>query len=98
MSRGAARDTLASGSDRLLLQRSRLRRSYNRDERVATQRSWCRAGLLATFGVPPEGIGIIIGIDRVLDMMRTTVNVGSDVVTAAVVDRQMRQSSSVPPP
>ena len=47
------------------------------------------AGLLATFGVPPEGIGIIIGVDRVLDMMRTTVNVGSDVVTAAVVDRQM---------
>ena len=48
------------------------------------------AGLLATFGVPPEGIGIIIGVDRVLDMMRTTVNVGSDMVTAAVVDRQMQ--------
>ncbi len=48
------------------------------------------AGLLATFGVPPEGIGIIIGVDRVLDMMRTTTNVGSDVVTAAVVDRQMQ--------
>ncbi|MCK9537796.1 dicarboxylate/amino acid:cation symporter [Dokdonella sp.] len=51
------------------------------------------AGLLATFGVPPEGIGIIIGVDRVLDMMRTTVNVGSDVVTAAVVDRQMRRAN-----
>ncbi|MEO5812713.1 MAG: dicarboxylate/amino acid:cation symporter [Rhodanobacter sp.] len=47
------------------------------------------AGLLATFGVPPEGIGIIIGVDRILDMLRTTVNVGSDIVTAAVVDVQL---------
>jgi DAACS family dicarboxylate/amino acid:cation (Na+ or H+) symporter len=54
------------------------------------------AGLLATFGVPPEGIGIIIGVDRILDMMRTTVNVGSDMVTAAVVDRQMRRSEPDP--
>ena len=44
------------------------------------------AGLLATFGVPPEGIGIILGIDRILDMARTTVNVGCDVVTAVIVD------------
>lgn len=50
------------------------------------------AGLLTTFGVPPEGIGIIIGVDRILDMMRTTVNVGSDVATAVVVDHQMRRS------
>jgi Na+/H+-dicarboxylate symporter len=49
------------------------------------------AGLLATFGVPPEGIGIIIGVDRILDMMRTTVNVGADIVTATVVDRQLRR-------
>jgi Na+/H+-dicarboxylate symporter len=48
------------------------------------------AGLLATFGVPPEGIGIIIGVDRILDMLRTTVNVGSDIVTATVVDAQLR--------
>ncbi len=48
------------------------------------------AGLLATFGVPPEGIGIIIGVDRILDMLRTTVNVGSDIVTASVVDHQLR--------
>jgi len=44
------------------------------------------AGLLATFGVPPEGIGIILGVDRLLDMSRTLVNVGSDLVTCAVVD------------
>lgn len=50
------------------------------------------AGLLTTFGVPPEGLGIIIGVDRILDMMRTTVNVGSDVATAVVVDQQMRRA------
>ena len=45
------------------------------------------AGLLASFGIPPEGIGIILGVDRLLDMTRTMVNVGSDVVTTVVVDR-----------
>lgn len=49
------------------------------------------AGLLATFGVPPEGIGIVLGVDRVLDMLRTTVNVGSDIVSATVVDAQVRK-------
>jgi Na+/H+-dicarboxylate symporter len=48
------------------------------------------AGLLAAFGIPPEGIGIILGVDRILDMTRTMVNVGSDVVTTAVVDRYTR--------
>jgi Na+/H+-dicarboxylate symporter len=45
------------------------------------------AGLLASFGIPPEGIGIILGVDRILDMTRTMVNVGSDIVTTTVVDR-----------
>ncbi|MGQ0429356.1 MAG: dicarboxylate/amino acid:cation symporter [Gammaproteobacteria bacterium] len=48
------------------------------------------AGLLAAFGIPPEGIGIILGVDRILDMTRTMVNVGSDVVTTVVVDRYTR--------
>jgi DAACS family dicarboxylate/amino acid:cation (Na+ or H+) symporter len=48
------------------------------------------AGLLASFGIPPEGIGIILGVDRILDMTRTMVNVGSDVVTTTVVDRYTR--------
>ncbi|MET0987330.1 MAG: dicarboxylate/amino acid:cation symporter [Steroidobacteraceae bacterium] len=46
------------------------------------------AGLLITFGIPPEGIGIVLGADRLLDMTRTMVNVGSDMVTCAVVDAQ----------
>jgi DAACS family dicarboxylate/amino acid:cation (Na+ or H+) symporter len=48
------------------------------------------AGLLVTFGVPPEGIGIVLGVDRLLDMTRTMVNVGSDVVTTAVVDAKTK--------
>ncbi|MGH8176670.1 MAG: dicarboxylate/amino acid:cation symporter [Steroidobacter sp.] len=51
------------------------------------------AGLLITFGIPPEGIGIVLGADRLLDMARTTVNVGSDMVTCAVVDARMPQTS-----
>jgi DAACS family dicarboxylate/amino acid:cation (Na+ or H+) symporter len=52
------------------------------------------AGLLIAFGIPPEGIGIILGVDRILDMTRTMVNVGSDVVTATVVDARVRLSEA----
>ena len=45
------------------------------------------AGLLISFGIPPEGIGIILGIDRLLDMTRTMVNVGCDMVTCKLVDQ-----------
>ena len=54
------------------------------------------AGLLASFGIPPEGLGIILGVDRILDMTRTMVNVGSDVVTTTVVDRYTKLSESGP--
>lgn len=35
-------------------------------------------GVLAMFGIPVEGIAIILGVDRILDMSRTTVNVIGD--------------------
>lgn len=41
--------------------------------------------VLQTVHVPPEGIALIFGIDRILDMMRTTVNVTGDGVVASVV-------------
>lgn len=55
------------------------------------------AGLLISFGIPPEGIGIILGADRLLDMTRTMVNVGSDIVTTVVVDTQTRDTLASPP-
>ncbi len=45
------------------------------------------ATILSGIGVPPEGIGIILGIDRILDMCRTTLNVTGDLVATAVMDR-----------
>lgn len=47
------------------------------------------AGLLVTFGIPPEGIGIVLGADRILDMARTVVNVGADLVTSAIIEDRM---------
>lgn len=55
------------------------------------------AGLLATFGIPPEGIGIVLGADRILDMTRTMTNVGSDVVTTLVVDAQVARAEGREP-
>ena len=43
--------------------------------------------ICAMVGVPPEGIGLILGVDRFLDMCRTTLNVTGDLVIAAVVSR-----------
>jgi DAACS family dicarboxylate/amino acid:cation (Na+ or H+) symporter len=43
--------------------------------------------VLQTVGIPAESIGIILGVDRVLDMSRTVVNVTGDVVLAAWVDK-----------
>lgn len=45
------------------------------------------AMILVMFGIPPEGIGLILGVDRFLDMCRTTVNVGGDLVGSVVVAR-----------
>ncbi|MBF0406080.1 MAG: dicarboxylate/amino acid:cation symporter [Candidatus Riflebacteria bacterium] len=43
--------------------------------------------VLQMVGVPGEGIALILGVDRFLDMCRTTVNVAGDVVTAVAVAR-----------
>lgn len=45
------------------------------------------AMILALFGIPPEGIGLILGVDRLLDMCRTVVNVGGDMVGSVVIGR-----------
>ena len=43
--------------------------------------------VLGMVGVPMEGIAIILGVDRILDMCRTVLNVTGDMVTATIVCR-----------
>jgi dicarboxylate/amino acid:cation (Na+ or H+) symporter, DAACS family len=43
--------------------------------------------ILGMIGVPAEGIGLILGVDRFLDMCRTTLNVSGDLAAAVVVSR-----------
>ncbi len=52
--------------------------------------------ILAMVGVPPEGIGLVLGVDRFLDMCRTTLNVTGDLVAATVVSRG--ESDEIVPP
>jgi len=45
------------------------------------------ATILALLGIPPEAVGLILGVDRILDMCRTTVNVAGDLVLATIIAR-----------
>lgn len=42
--------------------------------------------VLASVGIPAEGLALILGIDRPLDMLRTAVNVTGDAAVAVIVD------------
>jgi DAACS family dicarboxylate/amino acid:cation (Na+ or H+) symporter len=44
--------------------------------------------ILGLVGIPAEGIGIVLGVDRFLDMCRTTINVTGDLAAAVVVAHQ----------
>lgn len=46
--------------------------------------------VLSSIGVPLEGIGLIIAVDRFLDMLRTAVNVWGDLNGAKIIDRFVR--------
>jgi Na+/H+-dicarboxylate symporter len=43
--------------------------------------------VLTSVGLPIEGIGIILGVDRILDMVRTTVNITGDSAITLIVDK-----------
>ena len=43
--------------------------------------------ILGMIGVPAEGVGLILGVDRLLDMCRTTLNVSGDLAAAVVIAR-----------
>ncbi len=53
--------------------------------------------ILAMVGVPPEGIGLVLGVDRFLDMCRTTLNVTGDLTAAVVVSRGEYEEEGAPP-
>lgn len=44
-----------------------------------------------TVNVPAEGIGLIVGVDRLLDMCRTVINVSGDLVLTSWVDADARR-------
>ncbi len=46
--------------------------------------------VLSSVGIPLEGIGLIIAVDRFLDMLRTSVNVWGDLNGARIIDRFVR--------
>jgi proton glutamate symport protein len=45
------------------------------------------SGTLASFGLPLEGIAVILGVDELMDMARTSTNVLGNCLATAVVAR-----------
>jgi Na+/H+-dicarboxylate symporter len=53
------------------------------------------ATILQGIGVPASGIALIIGVDRILDMTRTTVNVTGDLTASVVMNRLLKDVDKV---
>ena len=56
--------------------------------------------ILGLVGIPAEGIGVVLGVDRFLDMCRTTLNVVGDITAATFVARSEGYvlATDAPPP
>ncbi len=54
------------------------------------------AMVLSSIGMPLEGVALIAGIDRILDMFRTTVNIVGDASAAVVVEGTERKRKKKP--
>lgn len=52
------------------------------------------ATILSSLGVPDKGILLLIGVDRLLDMCRTTVNVTGDLTAASVMDKWINSTKN----
>ncbi|KUO58604.1 MAG: Na+:H+ dicarboxylate symporter [Gracilibacter sp. BRH_c7a] len=50
------------------------------------------AMVLQSVGIPTAGIALIIGVDRILDMARTAVNVSGDLTASLVMNRWIKQN------
>ncbi|MBL0175512.1 MAG: cation:dicarboxylase symporter family transporter [Ignavibacteria bacterium] len=55
------------------------------------------AGTLASFQLPVEGVAVILGVDELLDMGRTTINVVGNCLASAVVARWEGELTITPP-
>jgi Na+/H+-dicarboxylate symporter len=53
------------------------------------------AMILGLVGIPVEGIGLILGVDRFLDMCRTVLNVSGDLAAAVVVSKGEKRAPSL---
>ncbi len=53
--------------------------------------------ILNAVGLPLEGVGLIVAVDRILDMMRTTVNVWSDSVGTMTIAMSEDEVSKIDP-
>lgn len=51
------------------------------------------ATILNSVGIPPTGIAIILGVDRLLDMCRTAVNVTGDLVACVTINHFFEESA-----
>ncbi len=51
--------------------------------------------ILESVGVPSEGIAIILGVDRILDMVRTTVNVTGDATVSVIIAQSENQLKEI---
>ncbi len=51
--------------------------------------------VLSAVGLPLEGIGLILAVDRILDMIRTSVNVWSDSCGAVTIARSEKEETTV---
>lgn len=47
--------------------------------------------VLTTVGLPVEGVALIAGIDRILDMARTTVNISGDIAASVIIAKSEKE-------
>jgi Na+/H+-dicarboxylate symporter len=50
--------------------------------------------ICSAVGIPPEGIALVVGVDRLLDMFRTPINVATDLAGALVLARLSKEKVS----
>ncbi|KPK74289.1 MAG: hypothetical protein AMJ79_14565 [Phycisphaerae bacterium SM23_30] len=53
--------------------------------------------VLDSVGLPPEGFALVIGVERILDMCRTVLNITGDASCAVVVASSEKELADIPP-